>query len=82
LSAVAVALVPAIQRRRQIARRSALSQKILGQDKAVVMKLVSIGAEEKGEECPSHHGQSFEEGCTEYYDQRDRFEKCEEAKKR
>jgi hypothetical protein len=59
-----------------------VSQKILGQDKAVVMKLVSIGAEEKGEECPSHHGQSFEEGCTEYYDQRDRFEKCEEAKKR
>ena len=39
-------------------------------------------AEENGEDCPSEHGQSFEEGCTEYYDQRERFEKCGEAKKR
>jgi hypothetical protein len=31
-------------------------------------------AEENGQECPSDHGQSFEEGCNEYYDQFHRYE--------
>jgi hypothetical protein len=39
-------------------------------------------AEEKGEECPSDHGQSFEEGCNEYYEQLHRYEACEASKKK
>jgi hypothetical protein len=39
-------------------------------------------AEENGLECPSDHGQSFEEGCNEYYDQLHRYKECEASKKR
>ena len=39
-------------------------------------------AEENGQECPSDHGQSFEEGCNEYYDQYHRYEECESSKKK
>ena len=39
-------------------------------------------AEENGQDCPSDHGQSFEEGCNEYYDQLHRYEECEASKKK
>jgi hypothetical protein len=40
-------------------------------------------AEEKGHECPfeSDHGQSFAEGCNEYYDQLRRYQECEARKR-
>jgi hypothetical protein len=38
-------------------------------------------AQEKGLECPSDHGQPFEEGCNEYYDQLHRYEECQASKK-
>jgi hypothetical protein len=37
-------------------------------------------AEENGEDCSSDHGQSFEEGCNEYHEQRSRYEACEASK--
>jgi hypothetical protein len=37
-------------------------------------------AQQSGEECPSDHGASFEEGCTEFHNQRRRHEECEAAK--
>jgi hypothetical protein len=37
-------------------------------------------AEEKGEECTGR-GDSFDEGCEEYYAQQRRFEECEAAKR-
>jgi hypothetical protein len=39
-------------------------------------------AQENHYECPSDHGQSFEEGCLEYYDQFNRYEACEAAKRK
>lgn len=38
-------------------------------------------AQESGESCPDDHGESFEEGCNEYYEQLNRFEVCEAAKR-
>ena len=37
-------------------------------------------AQDNHYECPSDHGQSFEEGCIEYYNQFNRYEACEAAK--
>ncbi len=37
-------------------------------------------AQETGDECPSDHGASFEEGCTDFHDQQSRYEECEAAK--
>ena len=37
-------------------------------------------AQETGGECPSDHGQSFEEGCQDYYNQRYRYDECEAAR--
>jgi len=39
-------------------------------------------AEENRYECPSDHGESFEEGCVEYHNQLSRYEACEAAKRR
>jgi hypothetical protein len=39
-------------------------------------------AEENGLECPNNHGESFEEGCSEFYNQRNRYEACEAAKRK
>ena len=39
-------------------------------------------AEETGGECPDDRGGSFHEGCEEYHTQGERFEACEEAKRK
>jgi hypothetical protein len=37
-------------------------------------------AEQNHYECPNDHGESFEEGCVEYYNQLNQYEACEAAK--
>ena len=37
-------------------------------------------AEENHDDCPNDHGESFEEGCVEYYNQLNRYEACEASK--
>lgn len=39
-------------------------------------------AQEKGEECPDSHGESFEEGCHEFQRQFQEYEKCEAEKRK
>jgi hypothetical protein len=39
-------------------------------------------AEEKGEECPDSHGESFEEGCQEFHRQFQEYEQCQAEKRK
>jgi hypothetical protein len=38
-------------------------------------------AQETRGECPTDHGDSFEEGCNEFYNQHNRYEACVAAKR-
>ena len=39
-------------------------------------------AQENHYACPSNYGESFEEGCVEYYNQLKRYDACKAAKRR
>jgi hypothetical protein len=39
-------------------------------------------AQEKGDACPDSHGESFGEGCQEFYRQFEEYEKCQAEKRR
>jgi hypothetical protein len=39
-------------------------------------------AQENHYACPSNYGESFEEGCVEYYNQLNRYDACKAAKRR